>query len=411
MAVDYKKMTSAELGKLLSGNDQQAAQELTARGGLVDGKLQTGWQNLQPTAQQTPQTPAQTPESIIQQIQQQKIEKAKQAMLAGIQAQREQSQAASQSERQALQQSAMQQRGRIGVEDVMSRRARENVLAQGGLAASGARGQGEIAQNVITQGALGQNRAQEQQGLLDIGRRQSEYEARLNQQALEAQTQAELQGLDYRLQDLYSQQQADREQAALESERAFTLSRDEADRQFTLARDEAQTLSQRERDLLQADIQREQTLLDAEIQRARDSKNFEREQQLMRQKQANDIQLEGIRTANDIRLEGVKQQNRLDLEGGAGSKIKIGDAQAALDNAIRLVPTETTQTNILGNKIKTDIPGYQLNQKQAAALELVKLVQNDLINETMETQLMARYGLTEDDIDNAIIKLIPTSGK
>jgi len=365
--------------------------------------------------QQPVQQPVQNTQSIIDQIRQQKLQKQRDTIMQGIESQRQRSQAASQAEQQALGQKALQQRSRIGVEDVMSRTARDKGLAQGGLSTSGAKYQGDISQNVLTQGSLGQNRATEQQGLQDIGRRQSDYESQLNQQGLQAITSAEAQGMDFQLQDLLAQQNAEREATATESERAFTLSRDEQDRAFTLARDEAQNLSVQQRDLLQADLEREQTFLDAQIQQARDKGLFEQERQLNTEKQKNAIQLEGIRKANESILIGQRgAENRATSQFDASLRQTTQATQEpAFDiktwkTAFDRINDQATTTNVDGQKVTNDA-----KRQFDLARELINNVMSKRMTEQQAAQLVIEYGIDEryvqqaEDLASGIVDLNP----
>ena len=90
----------------------------------------------------------------------------------------------------------------IGVQDTMSRTAADKSRAIGGLSAAGAKGQDEMAQNVITQGSLGASREQEQTIRADIQRRLSEAQLLRDQGIATAESEADITTMQNKLYEL-----------------------------------------------------------------------------------------------------------------------------------------------------------------------------------------------------------------
>ena len=90
----------------------------------------------------------------------------------------------------------------IGVNDTMSRMAADKSRATQGLSASGATGQDEMAQNVITQGSLGASREQEQNIRADIERRMTEAQSLRDQGIATAESEADITMMQNKLYEL-----------------------------------------------------------------------------------------------------------------------------------------------------------------------------------------------------------------
>lgn len=466
---ELKSTLNKDLAKLIAQNDPNAIAEGTKRGLLKDNQLVQGWQNIADPKVETPQIP-QTPQPTINQpsisdLMTQQSNEATSALLNALKQRISESKAAQQ---QIIAKTPQQYDPLRAQSEVAKSQQLRTALERSSLL--GDRGGVGRSEALATQTA-GENRLNainlQQQNQIDNANAEIarlESEGKFQEAQIVAQQKAQL------LQNLLGERLRQEEIS-----RADTLKQDELARGETTANRqmELDTLTRYSNDY-QAEINRRQSTPDTTddwlipyLQTARQDKikgisDAETQAKLAQENAAIEFENQtydraiqkwgqGIPlNADEASILGVsvgatkpkassgggggltssQQWNRIKdkielgipltaeeeaILGGTPqasvNRIKIGDAQAAIDNAVDRIPTQTTEENILGNQIKRDIPGYQLNQKQAAALELVKLVQNDLIDEATETQLMARYGLTDGDIDNAIRKLIPTGGK
>lgn len=92
-----------------------------------------------------------------------------------------------------------EQEAQIGTQDVMARKRAADIAATQGLAASGAVPQTELGQSVITQGALGASRQQQQALAADIERRRSEARREFELGTAQAQAGVDLASLGSQL--------------------------------------------------------------------------------------------------------------------------------------------------------------------------------------------------------------------
>lgn len=105
-------------------------------------------------------------------------------------------------EEEALAPAFREKRTGVRTEDVMARTGAEKLAATQGLSGSGFRGQAELAQNVLTQGAIGALNEQELEAKADIQRRLSEARSLMEQGIATAETQADIALLEAQLKDL-----------------------------------------------------------------------------------------------------------------------------------------------------------------------------------------------------------------
>lgn len=198
-------------------------------------------------------------------------------------------QASIQGQREALVPQFRTERSRIGVEDTMARTGAEKIQATQGLSGAGARSQSDIAQNVITAGALGQSRT-----------RQSEREGQLDALEAEAARQRDfgIAQAEAGVEQAVIQGQIDAETARVANELKQAEIADQ--RAYDLYLDELNRANEREILVLKNELERENTLLDAEIADARAAND-----------NARAIQLENIRSQNDIKLQGIRDSNAM----------------------------------------------------------------------------------------------------
>lgn len=115
-----------------------------------------------------------------------------------------------------------QQESLIGTQDVMARTGAAKSREIGGLGQSGAIGQSEMAQNVITQGALGASREQEQNIRADIERRVSEAQMMRDQGIATAESEADLMIMQNQLAEL-ERIEADKKASEAKAESDFLM--------------------------------------------------------------------------------------------------------------------------------------------------------------------------------------------
>ena len=115
-----------------------------------------------------------------------------------------------------------QQESLIGTQDVMARTGAEKSRETGGLGQAGAIGQSEMAQNVITQGALGASREQEQNIRADIERRLSEAQMLRDQGIATAESEADLMIMQNKLAEL-ERIEADKKASDAKAESDFLM--------------------------------------------------------------------------------------------------------------------------------------------------------------------------------------------
>ena len=297
--VGFKGKNKKALPIQIKSKNQQAVRPANQPQNIVQAKTETpnetAGQAVTPQATQEriqPQTV--TPEQIQQQI----ADAKKQAAVRQFETQLEQARGRFQQEREQAQQGFQEAGRQLNVQDTMSRRAQDVREAEGGLAQSGFRGQSDISQNVLTQGATGRLEQQRQSQLGDIGRRETETEALGRLGLAQEQSAADLEQLSSQLRGAEAQEERDFILTRDEQGRAFELGRDEANREFTRERDQYATRTQEERDRLLNGFENERIQIQDELQRAREDRNFAREKELMRLQQRNAISMEGVRAAN-----------------------------------------------------------------------------------------------------------------
>lgn len=314
-----------------------------------------------------------------QTIQQQMVDVAKQAKIKALKDKFNTVAQRSAQEQQALTDTFRQQESRIGVQDVMSRAAGEKARAVGGLGQSGAIGQSDIAQNVITQGALGASRAQEQNLRANIEQRLSEAQQAMASGIATAETEATLTGLQNQLDTMNAQEAQAIEQAQIQSERDFTLLRDEIAQMNT-----ENTLR------LRNDLEQQNTLLDAQIQQARDQSMFAQEQALIEQKNQNALKIQAIDQANALQLQSARTESSKAL---MDYEAELSDAVSSYTDVPKEIISglETTYTYTNPNTRQTEI------DKENMLNAVVRLYETGQITEEQGERLDALYGLSDKE--------------
>ena len=288
--------------------------------------------------------------------------------------------------REALVPQFRTERGRIGTEDVMSRKGLEKIQATQGLAGAGAATQSDIAQSVITAGAMGESRARESERRAELDRLEQQAIRETEFGKAQAEAGASIQELEAMAQAQAAQTAAELKQAEIRDERDYDLFIRELDK-FD------------EREMLQFKnaIEQENTILDAEIQRARDERDFGTATALEAQKAANNIKLQGVRDAGARALEGQRQAGRLELEAEKqAGRLEEEEVAAEGDQFEDRVFTTgiDRELDALGEFTEPVVL-----KTRAAELLVDSVKAGDITSDEQLKRLMIQYGLSESDID------------
>lgn len=237
--------------------------------------------------------------------------------------------------------------GNVRTRDTLNRAGKSKFLDIGGLGQSGQVGQSAIAQNIATQGALGQLNQQELEQRADIERRRTELVAAREQGIADFETDAEIQRIESQLRSAEAQAEYDREKSTLAESREY----DDYLRRVEFAND-VQLLEEKNR------LAQQNTILDAEIDDARANNDLVREIQLTNEKAVIDLQLEALRQSGRQQLESQQQAGRFGLENlrSANTQAEIlarGEQDRLTDDAqnTNLTPNQTSINTSLKNYI------------------------------------------------------------
>jgi hypothetical protein len=307
----------------------------------------------------------------------------------------------------------------VRTRDTLNRAGKGKFLDIGGLGRSGQVGQSAIAQNIATQGALGQLNQQELAQRGDIERRRSELVLAREQGIADFETDAEIKSIESQLRSQEANAEYDRERAILVESREY----DEYLRGIELAND-AELLQEKNR------LDRENTILDAEIAEAVANNDLVREIELTKEKAILDLQSETLKQSGRLELEGKRQSGQFGLESrrqegqltledrraantqaeiaARGEQARITDAaQAELkgeeDGVADRFPDSvfTSNIGILTKEFDEFTPVEEV--RETVALGLIDQVNNgNIVNDTQLQRLLIKYNLTEGDIDAII---------
>lgn len=163
----------------------------------------------QPVVQQAPM---QTTPSTINNISEQLKAAQRAKLLAGFEQQFKQTEGRLAQERGELGESALKRRSQIAIEDAMARRAQENMAATVGLGASGFAQQSDIAQNIATQGRIGESESLLAKGQADVGRRLSEAQMQRDFGIAQGEADLGIREMEFQLERQLTKERDDREE-------------------------------------------------------------------------------------------------------------------------------------------------------------------------------------------------------
>lgn len=283
-----------------------------------------------------------------------------------------------------------EERGRIGVQDVMSREAAEKIQATQGLAGAGARSQSDIAQSVITGGRLSESQARESAQRADLDRALLQAKQERDFNIAQAETDFALSEVEAKIRQEEARVANELRQAEIQDQRDYDLflrELDKADARDTL--------------LLEDQLNRENKELDFQIQQAVDANRNDLALELERTKAANNLKLEAARGANrkkeiELRsqgeLEQIRERDRLSTERQQEEET-VSDRfeDRVFENAIRNSIDNLGQFASAEKKIQS-----------AAEILVDSVKRGEIISDDQLVRLMRQYDVKEEHIDRLL---------
>jgi len=195
----------------------------------------------------------------------------------------------------------------VRTRDTMARAGTEKFLGTQGLGEAGAVGQSDIAQRVITQGAIGALNEQEIALKADIKQRLAQAEIDFASGEFDIINQREQQDLQFQLEQITAKENAALKQAEINDQREFDLFIRELDKK-----------DEQELTLFENSLKQDNTILDARIQEAADERKFGQVTALEAIKAANNIKLQAVRDSaaiSRIRASGAQSLEQIEARG------------------------------------------------------------------------------------------------
>lgn len=368
-----------------------------------------------PTAPRAPYTPTTLPISDNSNLYNQLFDAERQKQVALLNQQLEQSKLRLQQEQQKLGATALDATTRANVQDYMARSAMEKATAQQGLGTSGARYQGDIAQNVATQGALGNIERQRLEGLADINRRGSEAQLARDFGLTQVEGELGTKRLQTMIEETQKRQALEREDALrnMSWEREDTIRQERDAREVQLMqmgwnREDSQRQAEKE---YQEKIRQENILLedkrrqeDIALEEARRKEGIALEDKRLQESRAYNERIQAQRDARELELMQLGWSRE-------DARTKANQEQKALDDA-RAIEMGTTgrfsgdyQAEI-NRRLATPDPSddYLIPQLQAERQQKIATGQED----TRKTEL-ANIGQYSNDFQAEINRRQGTS--
>jgi len=235
------------------------------------------------------------------------------------------------------------ERSRIGVEDTMSRTAADKLAATQGLAGAGSMAQTDIAQSVITGGALGASRQRESDRRAELDR--------LEQQAIReaefGKAQAEAGASIQELQAMATKQENQRLQAIKDAEV-------NSEREYEQLVREYEQTSEESLLRLKNELEQDNAYIDAEIKEALAANDFERTKELEGIKAQNDVKLQGIRDANAMaRVQAGTDGNLAEIAARGEETRRTEELKGQLKDEDEPIYSNTAVNKALSNAIES----------------------------------------------------------
>ena len=295
------------------------------------------------------------------------------------------------------------ERALIGVQDTMNRTAAEKSRAMGGLSMSGARGQEEIAQNVITGNRMSDSQARESEQRADIERRLSEAVNLREQGIATAESEADIANLTNQLKDLEAAQARAYDKADTAEQRAYNERLTADERQYK----EKQAATQREQELADINSERLYNLTRDEINRASDKEILEMKQNMDKEMAYIDSAIRQAETSQDFALQNQLYEKKYALE--ANNDILNNDARMAEIEAKKVEgETAPEEEKYSISTLKSSVKNYiaDRDDKSAAVTEwLADLLKSNEITKTQANSIMREYNVSENDLGQMIFNL------
>jgi len=224
-------------------------------------------------------------EPTVMDVRQSLADRKKQMKIDALRNRFSQVQASAEQERKQLDPLFNTATGQVRTEDTMARENARKVAAIGATG-SGSLAQSNIAQNVITGGQMNQLRQQRVNMEDAINQKVQEAQLAMQQGVTTANQEAEIEQMQFQLQQMESQAAAELAKAELQDARQFDLYKKQLD-----VENEA-TLKLLDNDLKQQNLQ-----IEAEIDNAMANNDLERAMILANQKSQNDVKLQAIKNS------------------------------------------------------------------------------------------------------------------
>ena len=300
-------------------------------------------------------------------------------------------------EREGLDPLYRTERSQIGVQDTMTRAAQEKSRALGGLSASGATSQENIAQNVITGGRMSESQARESEQRADIERRLSEAVSLREQGIATAESEADIASLTAQLRDIETQRARAYDRENLAEQREYQSGLTASDRAYQAEQDT---------------IGRERELADLTSKREYDETIYDKKVQIDKDMAELDSQIKFALASQDARLQKEIYGKKYELEtelATLNNEAAMAEIEAKNGEADGEIEAETETYDI--RDLKTSLSNYvKANQDTkdsytASAEWIAARLKNGEITELQANSLRLVYSVSEEDLARAAYSL------